>query len=63
VVRLLDSFSATSPVKHRPKKSSEFSLQPAEQISYKRVNVQPANAVIVNAERLNAPIEIGFAAP
>jgi len=27
------------------------------------VEVQPAKAVIVNTEKPNAPIEIGFAAP
>jgi len=38
-------------------------LKPVEQIRYKRVNVQPAKAVIVNTQKPNAPIEIGFAAP
>jgi hypothetical protein len=38
-------------------------LQPVEQIKYKLVNVQPANALIVNTRKANAPIEIGFAAP
>jgi hypothetical protein len=38
-------------------------LQPVEQIKYKLVNVQPAKAVIVNTQKSNAPIEIGFAAP
>jgi len=38
-------------------------LNPDEQIKYKLVNMQPDNAVIVNTQPLNAPIEIGFAAP
>jgi hypothetical protein len=38
-------------------------LQPVEQIKYKLVDVQPANAVIVNTQRPNAPSEIGFAGP
>jgi hypothetical protein len=38
-------------------------LQPVEQIKYKFVVVQLAKAVIVNTQQLNAPIEIGFAAP
>jgi len=37
-------------------------LKPVEQIRYKRVNVQPDKAVIVNTQKPNAPIEIGFAA-
>jgi hypothetical protein len=37
-------------------------LNPAQQIKYKLVNVQPAKAVIVNTRKANAPIEIGFAA-
>jgi len=35
---------------------------PVAQIRYKRVDVQPARAVIVKTQRQNAPIEIGFAA-
>jgi hypothetical protein len=38
-------------------------LKPVRQIKYKLVNVQPDNAVIVNTQPPNAPIEIGFAAP
>jgi hypothetical protein len=38
-------------------------LKPVEQITYKLVNVQPAKAVIVNTQKPNASIEIGFAAP
>jgi hypothetical protein len=38
-------------------------LQPVAQIKYKLVDVQPAKAVIVNTQKPNAPIEIGFAAP
>ena len=45
------------------RKDQEFSLKPMEEIKYKLVEVQPAKAVIVNTEKPNAPIEIGFAAP
>lgn len=45
------------------RKDEEFSLRPVEQIKYKLMEVQPAKAVIVNTEKPNAPIEIGFAAP
>jgi hypothetical protein len=45
------------------RKDQEFSLKPMEEIKYKLVEVQPAKAVIVNTQRPNAPIEIGFAAP
>jgi hypothetical protein len=38
-------------------------LLPVEQIKYKLVDVQPAKAVIVNTQKPNAQIEIGFAAP
>jgi len=34
-----------------------------EEIKYKLVDVQPAKAVIVNMQKPNAPIEIGFTAP
>ena len=45
------------------RKDEEFSLKPMEEIKYKLVNVQPTKAVIVNTEKPNAPIEIGFAPP
>ena len=45
------------------RKDQEFSLKPIEEIKYKLVEVQPAKAVIVNTQKPNAPIEIGFAAP
>ena len=45
------------------RKDQEFSLKPAEEIKYKLLDVQPAKAVIVNTQKPNAPIEIGFAAP
>jgi hypothetical protein len=45
------------------RKDQEFSLKPVEEIKYKLVDVQPAKAVIVNMERPNERIEIGFAAP
>jgi hypothetical protein len=35
----------------------------AQSVVVQLVNVQPANAVIVNTEKPNVPIEIGFAAP
>jgi len=38
-------------------------LKPVEEIKYKLVDVQPAKAVIVNTQKPNEPIEIGFAAP
>jgi hypothetical protein len=38
-------------------------LNPARQIKYNLVNVQPVKAVIVNTRKPNALIEIGFAAP
>jgi hypothetical protein len=38
-------------------------LQAAEQIKYKLVDVQPAKAVTREYARVNAPIDIGFAAP
>jgi len=38
-------------------------LNPIEEIKYKLVDVQPAKAVIVNTQKPNAPIEIGFAPP
>ena len=45
------------------RKDQEFSLKPLEEIKYKLVEVQPNRAVIVNTEKPNVPIEIGFAAP
>ena len=45
------------------RKDQEFSLKPVEDVKYKLVEVQPAKAVIVNTQKPNAPIEIGFAAP
>jgi hypothetical protein len=45
------------------RKDQEFSLKPVEEIKYKLVDVQPAKAVIVNTQKTNAPIEIGFAPP
>ena len=45
------------------RKDQEFSLKPVEEIKYKLIEVQPAKAVIVNTQKPNAPIEIGFAAP
>ena len=45
------------------RKDQEFSLKPNEEIKYKLVDVQPDKAVIVNTQRPDTPIEIGFAAP
>ncbi len=45
------------------RKDQEFSLKPVEEIKYKLIDVQPAKAVIVNTQKPNAPIEIGFAPP
>jgi hypothetical protein len=45
------------------RKDQEFSLKPLEEIKYKLVDVQPNKAVIVNREKPNEPIEIGFAVP
>src|SRR5438067_4386779 len=45
------------------RKDQEFSLKPVEEIKYKLVEVQPTKAVIVNMQKPNAPIEIGFSAP
>ena len=45
------------------RKDQEFSLKPMEEIKYKLVDVEPAKAVIVNTQKPNAPIDIGFAAP
>jgi hypothetical protein len=45
------------------RKDQEFSLKPIEQIKYKLVEVGPNKAVIVNTQKPNVPIEIGFAAP
>jgi hypothetical protein len=45
------------------RKDQEFSLKPLEEIKYKLIDVQPAMATIVNTEKPNVPIKIGFAAP
>jgi len=45
------------------RKDQEFSLKPVEEITYKLVDVQPNKAVIVNTQKPNARIEIGFAPP
>ncbi len=45
------------------RKDQEFSLKPLEEIKYKLVDVQSTKAVIVNTQKPNEPIEIGFAAP
>jgi len=38
-------------------------LNLVEEINYKLVDVQPTNAVIVNTQKPNAWIEIGFVPP
>jgi len=45
------------------RKDQEFSLKPVEEINYKLMDVQPTKAVIVNTQKPNARIEIGFTAP
>jgi hypothetical protein len=45
------------------RKDQEFSLKPLEEVKYKLVDVQPTKAVIVNTQKPNEPIEIGFLAP
>ena len=45
------------------RKDQEFSLKPVEEIKYKLVDVQSNKAIILNKEKQNEPIEIGFAAP
>jgi hypothetical protein len=45
------------------RKDQEFSLKPLEEIKYKLVDVQSAKAVIVNTQKPNVPIDIGFVAP
>jgi hypothetical protein len=45
------------------RKDQEFSLKPVEEINYKLVDVQPNKAVIVNTQKPNARIEIGFVPP
>jgi hypothetical protein len=45
------------------RKDQEFSLKPVEEINYKLVDVQLNKAVIVNTQKPNARIEIGFAPP
>jgi len=45
------------------RKDQEFSLKPQGQIKYKLVDVDPANAVIVNTQKPNEPIEIGLFNP
>jgi hypothetical protein len=45
------------------KKDQEFSLKPEEQIKYRLVDVQSANAVIVNTQKPDEPIEVGLLNP
>jgi hypothetical protein len=45
------------------RKDQEFSLKPQEQIKYKLIDVGPAEAVIVNSQRADEPIEIGLFNP
>jgi hypothetical protein len=41
----------------------KFSLKLVEEINYKLVDVQPNKVVIVNTQRPNARLEVGFASP
>jgi hypothetical protein len=46
------------------RKDQEFPIATAEgNRTYKLIEVQPGKAVIVDTQKPNAPIEIGFAAP
>ncbi|PYK00119.1 MAG: hypothetical protein DME68_01720 [Verrucomicrobia bacterium] len=45
------------------RKDQEFSLKPLDDLKYKLVDVQSTKAVIVNTQKPNELIEIGFAAP
>ena len=45
------------------RKDQEFSIPPNEEIKYKLVDVRSGKAVIVDTQKPDAPIEIGFAAP
>ena len=45
------------------RKDHEFSLKPQEEVKYKLVDVRPDKAVIVNTQKPDPPIEIGFASP
>lgn len=45
------------------RKDQEFSLNPEEQTKYKLIDIQPAKAVIVNAQKPDEPIEIGSLTP
>jgi hypothetical protein len=45
------------------RKDQEFSLKPVEEVRYKLVDVESNKAVLVNTQKPNEPIEIGFAAP
>jgi hypothetical protein len=38
-------------------------LKPLEEVKYKLLDVEPTKAVIVNTQKPNEPIEIGFAPP
>ena len=51
------------PREFHVRKDQEFSLKPLNESKYKLVDVQPSKAVIMNTQKPNAPIEIGFAAP
>lgn len=51
------------PQQLQVRKDQEFSLKPNEEIKYKLIDVQSAKAVIVNTQKPNEPIEIGFGAP
>jgi hypothetical protein len=45
------------------RKDQEFSLKPLEEVDYKLLDVQPNKAVIVNTQKPNTRIEIGFVPP
>ena len=46
-----------------PKNRKNFACSGVRKSTKSSFNVQPDKAVIVNVQKANAPIEIGFAAP
>jgi hypothetical protein len=64
VVTFIYSWPAGKPPhQFQLREDEEFSLQPQPEIKYKLVNAEPNKAVIVNTEKPNDRIEIGFGTP
>jgi hypothetical protein len=62
VVTFLYSWPARKPPhQFQVRKDQEFSLKPNEEIKYKLIDAQPTKAIVVNTEKPNEPIEVGFA--